>query len=86
MLKLTNNETPKMLNIDQRKTIMNKEQGIMNKEVVQVHCGYFSAECYISTSKFGIPCSLFNIQRLFRRIIFFKRIILFCRFYTFNKD
>jgi hypothetical protein len=41
---------------------MNKEQGIMNKEVVQEHSVYIPAGFSIYTSKFNTPCSLFDIH------------------------
>ena len=57
------------------KTNTNIEQGIMNKEVVQRY------------SSFLFPCSiqLFNIQKLFGRIVFFRRIVLLSGFQAFNK-
>ena len=47
-------------NLQQSKTISNKEQGIMNKEVGNQQIASYAADCCIYTSKFYIPCSLFD--------------------------
>ena len=52
-----------LTNIEQGKTILNKEQGIMNKEVVQGQSAY--------TSKFNIPCSIFNEFSIHLDVLFF---------------
>jgi hypothetical protein len=58
----------------------------MNKEVVHGILYITVAESGIKTSKFNIPCSLFDIHMLFITILLFSIIILFGCFNALNKD